>query len=167
MADENRQRYDTYCAFIKRHRETVWHVCYRFAKGNRVACEDMVQEVWIALWLRFDQLKTDAPEPMQRAWLKRLTKSVLVDLYRRSEPEADRLTPVLIQTMPDTTINLAEDIDDLLVLLPEEEERLMRMRLEGFDAQEIADAFGIERNAVYQRVNRIMTKLRNQHGTGL
>lgn len=165
MADECRQRYDAYCAFIRRHRETVWHTCYRFAKGNRVACEDMVQEVWIALWLRFDQLKTDAPELMQRAWLKRLTKSVLVDLYRRSEPDADRLTPVLIQTMPDTTINLAEDIDDLLVLLPEEEERLMRMRLEGYDAQEIADALGIERNAVYQRVNRIMTKLRNHHGT--
>lgn len=166
MAEESRQRYDTYCVFIERHRETVWQACYRFAKGNRTACEDMVQEVWIALWLRFDQLKTDVPEIMQRAWLKRLVRSVLVDLYRRSEPEAERLTPALIQTMPDTTINLAEDIDDLLALLPDDEERLMRMRLEGYDAQEIADAFGIDRNAVYQRVNRIMTKLRN-HGTGL
>lgn len=118
MADGNRQQYDAYCTFIERHRETVWRVCYRFAKGNRTACEDMVQEVWIALWLRFDQLRTDAPELMQRAWLKRLTKSVLVDLYRRSGPEAERLMPVLMQTMPDTTINLYEDIDDLLALLP-------------------------------------------------
>lgn len=99
-------------------------------------------------------------------WVKRVTRSVIVDLYRRAEPEAERLTPVLIPTMPDTTINLYKDIDDLLAMLPEEEERLMRMRLEGYDAQEIADAFDIDRNAVYQRVNRIMTKLRN-HGTGL
>ena len=56
-----------------------------------------------------------------------------------------------------------EDIDDLLTLLPEDEERLMYIRLEGYDAQEIADAFGIDRNAVYQRVNRIMNKLRNRY----
>ena len=69
MADRSRQQYDAYCAFIERHRETVWRTCYRFAKSNRAACEDMVQEVWIALWLRFDQLKINAPELMQRAWL--------------------------------------------------------------------------------------------------
>lgn len=166
MAQPSSQRYEEYNAFLLRHREAVWQVCWRYAKGNRARCEDMVQEVWIALWLRFDQLNESYSEWQQRVWVKRVTKSVLVDLYRRSEPESEQLTPVLIQTMPDTTINLAEDIDDLLALLPEDEERLMRMRLEGYDAQKIADAFGIERNAVYQRVNRIMIKLRN-HGTGL
>ena len=95
--------------------------------------------------------------------VKRITRSVLVDLYRRSEPKAEQLTPVLIQTMPDTTINLAEDIDELLSMLPAKEERLMRMRLEGYDATEIADEFSINRNAVYQRVNKIMNKLRNRH----
>lgn len=167
MADENRQRYDAYCAFIERHRETVWHVCYRFAKGNRAACEDMVQEVWLALWLRFDQLKTDVPEVMQKAWLKRLTRSVLVDLYRRSEPEADRLTPALVNMLPDTHIDYAESIDDLMATLSDDEERMMRMRLEGYDAQEIADEFKMERNAVYVRINRIMTKMRRRYGTGL
>lgn len=163
MDEHSTQRYEAYNAFLLRHREAVWHVCWKFAKGNREACEDMVQEVWIALWLRFDELNESYNEWQQRTWVKRITRSVLVDLYRRAEPEGERLTPVLIQTMPDTTINLAEDIDDLLAMLPEEEERLMRLRLEGYDAQEIADKFGIDRNAVYQRVNRIMNKLRNRH----
>ncbi len=157
------RRYEAYNAFLLRHREAVWHVCWKFAKGNRTACEDMVQEVWIALWLRFDKLNESYGEWQQRVWVKRITRSVLVDLYRRSEPEGERLTPVLIQTMPDTTINLAEEIDDLMALLPEDEEHLMRMRLEGYDAQEIGDTFGIDRNAVYQRVNRIMNKLRNRY----
>lgn len=148
---------------MRRHREAVWHVCWKYAKGNRMKCEDMVQEVWIVLWLRFDELNEEYNEWQQRVWVKRITRSVLVDLYRRSEPKAEQLTPVLIQTMPDTTINLAEDIDELLAMLPAKEERLMRMRLEGYDATEIADEFGINRNAVYQRVNKIMNKLRNRH----
>lgn len=167
MADRSRQQYDAYCAFIERHRETVWCICYRFAKGNRAACEDMVQEVWIALWLRFDQLKTNAPELMQRAWLKRITQSVLVDLYRRSGPDPERLTPTLFNTLPDSPVDYAESIDDLMSTLSSDEERMMRMRLEGYDAQEIADEFGMERNAVYVRINRIITKLRRRYGTGL
>ena len=167
MADRSRQQYDAYCAFIERHRETVWRICYRFAKGNRAACEDMVQEVWIALWLRFDQLKTNAPELMQRAWLKRITQSVLVVLYRRSGPDPERLTPTLFNTLPDSPVDYAESIDDLMSTLSSDEERMMRMRLEGYDAQEIADEFGMERNAVYVRINRIITKLQRRYGTGL
>lgn len=163
----DRQRHAEYEAFILHHREAVWQVCWRFAKGNRARCEDMVQEVWIALWLRFDQLNRSYNEWQQRAWVKRVTRSVLVDLYRRSDPEPEELTPVLATTLPDTRIDYAEDIDDLLALLPVDDEKLMRMNLEGFDAQEIAAEFGIERNAVYQRVYRIIRKLRNLYGTGL
>ena len=167
MADENRQQYDTYCAFMERHREMVWHICWRFAKGNRMACEDMVQEVWIALWMKFDQLKTEVSEREQRAWLKRITRSVLVDLYRRAEPESEQLTPALVNMLPDTPINYVESIDDLMAALTDDEERMMRMRLEGYDAQEIADEFKMERNAVYVRINRIIAKLRKRYGTGL
>ncbi len=145
----------------------VWHICWRFAKGNRMACEDMVQEVWIALWMKFDQLKTEASEREQRAWLKRITRSVLVDLYRRAEPEPEQLTPALINMLPDTPINYAESIDELMATLTDDEEKMMRMRLEGYDAQEIADELKMERNAVYVRINRIIAKLRKRYGTGL
>lgn len=167
MAQHDTRQYEAYNAFLLRHREAVWQMCWKFAKGNRAACEDMVQEVWIALWLRFDQLKTNAPELMQRAWLKRVTQSVLVDLYRRAESESERLTPALVNTLPDTHVDYAESIDDLMSSLSNDEERLMRMRLAGYDAQEIADEFKIERNAVYVRINRIITKLRRRYGTGL
>lgn len=152
---------------MQRHREAVWHVCWRYAKGDRARCENMVQEVWIALWLRFDELKTDVTEWEQRAWVKRITRSVLVDLYRRSEPEPEKLTPTLINILPDVSVDYAESIDDLMVSLTDDEERMMRMRLEGYDAQEIADEFKMERNAVYVRINRIINKLRKRYGAGL
>lgn len=167
MAEKGTQLHEAYNAFLLRHRETLWHTCWQFAQHDRIRCENMVQEVWIALWLRFDQLDASKSEYEQRAWLKRVTRSVLVDLYRRTDPEPERLTPALINTLPDTYVNYAESIGDLLAILPDDERRLMKMRLDGFDAQSIADELGIQRNAVYVRVNRIITKLRKRHGTGL
>ena len=152
---------------MQRHREAVWRVCWRYAKGDRARCENMVQEVWIALWLKFDELKTEVTEWEQRAWVKRISRSVLVDLYRRAGPDLERLTPALINTLPDTYIDYAESIDDLMTALTDDEQKMMRMRLDGYDAQEIADEFKIERNAVYVRINRIITKLRKRYGTGL
>ena len=163
----DRKRHDAYCALMQRHRETVWRVCWRFAHGDRERCKDMVQEVWVVLWLKFDQLRPNANALQQRAWVWRVARSVLVDLYRRRNEEAVRLTEVLEENVADSHPDYAEEIDDLLARLGPDERRLMQMRLEGYDANEIADAFGIERNAVYQRVNRIINKLRKQYGTGL
>ena len=56
---------------MRRHRSTVWRVCWRYARreglkssglwiGNRddrkARAGDLAQEVWIVLWLKFDQL---------------------------------------------------------------------------------------------------------------
>ena len=80
---------------MRRHRSTVWHVCWRFAhqsRGNQAdrlaRAEDMAQEVWIMLWLKFDQLNPNCTERQQRRWLERLVKSVLIDLYRHESGDA-------------------------------------------------------------------------------
>ena len=51
MEQYSRQRYEDYKSFMRRHQATVWRVCYDFARGDIPRCEDMVQEVWIMLWL--------------------------------------------------------------------------------------------------------------------
>ena len=38
----------------------------------------MVQEVWIALWLRFDRLRENAPEAQKQVWIWRTARSVLI-----------------------------------------------------------------------------------------
>lgn len=150
---------------MRQHREMVWHLCWRFAHGDRDRCKDMVQEVWLAMWLKFDMLSEDANVWQQRAWVWRVARSVLVDLYRRPELATERITDMMAEVMADRHINYAEDIDDLLAHLTSDEQRLMQMRLDGYDAAEIGEALGINRNAVYQRMNRIINKLRKQYGT--
>lgn len=150
---------------MRRHQKTVWRVCYDFARGDIPRCEDMVQEVWIMLWLKFDTM-TGRSEWQQRVWVRRVTRSVLVDLYRREHPPLEPINATMEETVATESSDVAERIDDLFVALTPDEQRLMHMRLEGYTAEEIASSLNIEQNAVYQRVNRIMNKLR-QYATRL
>ena len=165
MEQHSRQRYEDYKSFMRRHQATVWRVCYDFARGDIPRCEDMVQEVWIMLWLKFDTM-TGRSEWQQRVWVRRVTRSVLVDLYRKKHPDLEPITIEMEETVATEENDVAERIDDLFSGLTPDEQRLMDMRLEGNSAEEIAAGLKIEPNAVYQRVNRIMNKLR-QYATRL
>ena len=171
-------RHDAYCAFMRRHRSTVWRVCWRFARrgrgsrDDRKACaEDLAQEVWIVLWLKFDQLDPAAPEARQRRWLEQITETVIHDLHRSQmgDPlsEASDLSDLPDSSDPSDKTALSDTLFDLLALLPPDEQQLMQLRFEGYDAQEIADRLAatsgitLTRDAVYQRISRIIRKLRN------
>lgn len=168
MEQQSEERYEAYNAFMRRHRESVWCVCYDYARGDKACCEDMVQEVWVMAWLKFDQLSKKANVWQQRAWVRRVARSVLVDLYRKEHPPTEPITVEMEETIAAVDNgDAAERIDDLMASLTTDEQHLMRMRLEGYSAEEIAADFNIEPNAVYQRVNRIMTKLRKKYGKGL
>ena len=171
-------RHAAYCAFMRRHRSMVWRVCWRFARQSRgnqadrlARAEDMAQEVWIMLWLKFDQLNPNCTERQQRRWLERLVKSVLIDLYRHESGDALSDATALSDEpdLPEDKTDYSDTLYDLLAALPDDEELLMRMRFEGYDAQEIADRLAttsgltLSRDAVYQRISRIMKKLR-QYG---
>ena len=160
MEQHSRQRYEDYKSFMRRHQTTVWRVCYDYAHGDIPRCEDMVQEVWIMLWLKFDTM-TSRTEWQQRVWVRRVTRSVLVDLYRREHPPLEPIIAGMEESVAVETSDVAERIDDLFAALTPDEQRLMRLRLDGYSTEEIAASFGIVPNAVYQRVNRIMNKMRN------
>ena len=167
MEQYSRQRYEAYKAFMRRHHKAVWRVCYDFAQGNIHQCEDLVQEVWIMVWLKFDLLREDASEWQQRMWVRKVTRNVIVDLYRKEKQPEEPITAEMEETIATDDSDVAERIDELMASLNPDERRLMRMRLDGYSPDEIAAVLGIERNAVYQRVNRIMTKLKRKYGTRL
>lgn len=117
------------------------------------------------LWLKFDTMNSQS-EWQQRVWVRRVTRNVLVDLYRKKHPDLEPVTEEMSESVFTEESDVAERIDDLFSALTPDEQRLIRMRLEGYSAEEIAASFEIEPNAIYQRVNRIMNKLR-QYATRL
>lgn len=164
MGNLHKRTYADYEAFMLRHRDTVWRACCRFARNNKELARDLVQEVYLAIWLRYDQLDDGANAWKQRAWVWRTARSVLVDLYRKREPDTVPLDSLDEKQLADTTVDYARHINDMMGLLGDEERRLLQMRLDGYDAAEIAQALGIERNNVYQRMNRIINKLKKEYG---
>ena len=77
-------RHSVYTELLQRHRKMVWGLCWKQAHGHYERCCDLVQEVSIALWLHFDDLRPDASPREERAWVRWWTRSVL-DLQRRKE----------------------------------------------------------------------------------
>lgn len=152
-------RHDAYLALLDRHRPMVWRMCWLRARGDWERCRDLVQEVSIALWLHFDKLRPDATPGEERAWVRWLTRSTLDHLHRSPSPILLSLSSELANTLK-TEPSHSEDIEEMLATLTPDEQRLMRLHLEGYHADEIAEHMGLKRDAVYQRMHRALGKMR-------
>lgn len=155
-------RHRAYTELLKRHRATVWRLCLARSRGDMERCRDLMQEVCIALWMHFDQLRPDAEPHEERAWVCWQCRSTL-DLLRRKEH-------ISLQPLPDgaeetlradNPADSMETVEELMSPLNADERQVVTMRLEGYNADEIAGIMGIGRNAVYQRVYRALAKMRS------
>ena len=139
----------------------VWRGCWVRARGNYERCRDLVQEVSIALWLHLDQLRTDVSPKEEQAWVWWMTRTTLDHLHRSQRPPMVALTEVMAETIPDADNSaVEEDIEELMAALSPEEQQLMRLHIEGYRADEIAETLGLRRDTVYQRMHRALGKAR-------
>ncbi len=155
------QNSDPFDELLKRHRPMVWRMCWISAHGNYERCRDLVQEVSIALWRHFGQLRPDATLQEERAWVRWQTRSVL-DLWRRLQrPSPLPLTDCMVDTVAtEDLLEQQEELEELMSTLNDDERRMLRLQLEGYRADEIAEAMGLKRDAVYQRLHRVVGKMR-------
>lgn len=154
-------KHRAYTDLLRRHRATVWRLCLRRSRGDIERCRDLMQEVTIALWMHFDQLRHDASLHEERAWVCWQCRSAL-DLLRRKEHLSMQPLPNGVEEtlQADDSTSWHETVDELLSVVNDDERRVMQLQLEGYDADEIADVMGVGRNAVYQRIHRAMSKMR-------
>lgn len=155
-----------YTSLLKRHRHSVWTMCWRYAGGDPDRCGDLVQEVSLSLWQHFGKLREDASPFEERAWVLWHTRSVLSHLHRSHRPQHLPLTPDMTEhlAVDDTGTRLHEAADELLATLDDGDRRLVQLRLKGYKADEIAKETGSTRDAVYQRLHRIVKQLRDKYG---
>lgn len=139
----------------------VWALCWKSARGNYERCRDLVQEVSIALWRHFGQLRPDATLQEERAWVRWQTRSVLDFQRRMQRPTPLPLTPGMADLQAaDDILEQQEELEELMSTLNDDERRMLRLQLEGYRADEIAEAMGLKRDAVYQRLHRVVGKMR-------
>lgn len=155
------QNSDPFDELLKRHRPMVWRMCWISAHGNYERCRDLVQEVSIALWRHFGQLRPDATLQEERAWVRWQTRSALDFQRRMQRPTPLPLTPGMADLQAaDDILEQQEELEELMSTLNDDERRMLRLQLEGYRADEIAEAMGLKRDAVYQRLHRAVVKMR-------
>lgn len=155
------QNSDPFDELLKRHRPMVWRMCWISAHGNYERCRDLVQEVSIALWRHFGQLRPDATLQEERAWVRWQTRSALDFQRRMQRPTPLPLTPGMADLQAaDDILEQQEELEELMSTLNDDERRMLRLQLEGYRADEIAEAMGLKRDAVYQRLHRVVGKMR-------
>ncbi len=150
----------SYTDMLRRHRPLVWRMCMRRARGNRDACLDLVQEVSLSLWEHYGDLRQGASLLEERAWVFWHARTVLDHLHRRHHVPTQPIDVELSNTLPASDGNT--NLDDLVSFLPPDDCTLVRMRVEGYNAAEIAETLCISRDSVYQRLHRIITKLKEE-----
>lgn len=154
---------NTYTSLLLRHKKLIWRLCRRYARHDPDRCADLVQEVSIALWEHYGCLRPDAGLLQERFWVISRTRTLLRNLHRGEEPPMLRLSREMADSMADERDKENDLLETLIDNLTEEERSLLQLRLDGYNAEEIAQRVGLTRDAVYQRLHRIVNKLK-QYG---
>ncbi len=158
------EAHSAYTDLLLRHRTRVWRLCWHYANGDWERCRDLVQEVSLELWEHFGSLRTNARPHEERAWVTLHTRRTLNHLHRKSKHVYVSLTPDNSDALTCDNDSSCELVDDLLDTLSSADRQLVELRMKGYDATEIAEQMGITRDAVYQRLHRIVVKLRDKYG---
>ena len=151
-------RGELYLKLIERQKTAVWGLCLRRANYNVARAQDMVQEVWMALWRYFGSLRPDCTEEQERKWVLLRARGIL---YYREQDKSPPL--VFMDTLPETPVETEERDERLLVLferLDADDRLLMQMHLDGYSFAEIGSALGISAAAANMRKCRIVSQLK-------
>lgn len=150
--------HDTFNRLFRTYGAIVWSMCKSASHSDYERCRDLFQDVSVRLWMHIGDLRQDAMPHEEKAWVEWQTRHVLS--HSRKPRDMEHNLPELPD---DDTAAEAERrtlVADLMAQLQDEDRQLMQMRLEGYSADEIAQATGLKRDAVYQRIHRIVARMR-------
>ena len=143
---------------------------YRYAfniLGNRMAAEDVVQEVFVKVWSKKEHLAT---VDNKEAWCMTVTRNLALDKRRKNGHRheavedhyslADKgMTPFEVTKSSDTMSMIMEAIQEL----PEDQQQVVHLRdVEGYSYNEIAEITGLTLDKVKVYLHRARITLRNK-----
>jgi RNA polymerase sigma-70 factor (ECF subfamily) len=133
--------------------------------GNEMLAEDIVQEVFLKVWNKEEELKTiDNSE----AWVMTVTRNLALDKLRRKKKYVEDINNHLsIADKTFTPEQTAESCDMMEIIhreianLPEAQNQVIHLRdIEGYSYKEIAEITGMTEDKVKVYLHRARQKLR-------
>ena len=146
---------ETVRSVIGRYGDMVMRIAYQNTR-DRAESEDIVQEVFLALFLR----PLPKSEEHLKAWLIRVTinksRNVITSARRKVLPLDERIAPPSSWERP----SAAEFLEALFALPFDERNALYLFYYEGYSAKEIGKLLRRSENAVYILLSRARKRLR-------
>lgn len=122
----------------------------------------MMHEVFVALWEGIDGLNEDSTPRQVNKWMQRVMATARARLLRQRQ-QHDMLPLDAIPEPAAQHDDTAEQIADIMATLSEEERTLMRMRLDGYTAPEIAARLRLPLETVKKRFTRTINKMKDRY----
>jgi RNA polymerase sigma-70 factor (ECF subfamily) len=131
--------------------------------------EDVIQEIWMKLWERREQL---GDVKSIEAFAFRMTRNLCLDKIKLKKPRyfddreegSFRYEEADPRPDPENTLVLKDTVDkvnQIIGHLPEQQKTLLQLRdVEGLEYDEIADITGLEINAIRVNISRARKKVR-------
>lgn len=156
--DIEAERNERYLSLLRTFRRHIEHYCIVHSNCREDA-EDMMQEVFIAVWENIDALRSDSTPQQVNRWLQKVMRTVFVRQIRRPSIKAEAQLGEAAN-VADTADSDRELIEELVSHLPPDDRQILQERFYGYSNAEIAVRMGMKENTLNKRMSRIVTKLK-------
>lgn len=141
--------------------QMLYREAYRML-GDRFDAEDAVQNLYIRLWEKREELKNlVSPE----AYLRTLLKNICIDRWRqlraRNGDEQIQADEIAVYTPPETEKKEAEEcLQHFLAGLPGAQRKIIEMKMNGCTFEEIEKVTGLQPTNIRVIISRVRKRFR-------
>ena len=141
--------------------QTLYREAYRML-CDRFEAEDAVQNLYMKLWEKKDELKSlVAPE----VYLRTLLRNICIDRWRQMRAHDDdeqiQADEIAIHTPPETDKKEAEEhLQHFLAGLPQVQQKIIQMKMNGCTYEEIEKVTGMPQGNIRVVISRIRKRFR-------
>ena len=129
---------------------------------DRCEAEDAVQNLYMKLWEKKEELKSlVAPE----AYTRTLLRNICIDRWRqlRAREEDEQIAPdeIAVHAPPETESKEAEEyLQHFLAGLPQQQQKIIQMKMNGCTFEEIEKVTGLQQTNIRVIISRVRKRFR-------
>ena len=142
---------------LHRYNGLLFTLCRHFSRKG-VEADDLLQDASVALWRDSERLLSLSAGPQQAALVWRISRNAMIDTIRRTR-ELDSLSDEYDSEADDR--NLINELHERIELLDEPDRSIVKLQLEGYNYEEIAERTGLTVKNVSVRLVRVKDKMRS------
>lgn len=142
---------------IDDHRALIDRICRSFAHSAEDR-KDLRQDVIMSLWKGW---KNYTPSAKSVTWVWRVATNTSISWYRHHIKQSESV-PLDGIDIPESVADkeLSELLETMMARLSHQDQRLLRLYIDGWRQDEIAELMGISQTNVQTRIFRIKEKMR-------